>query len=72
MHIFKVRGEYSFAGFKVPVKMFCELGGVYSYFTDIAGPVNSGSSEPYAVIDTPLYPHSLSFIGVLGVAIFPK
>jgi len=71
MHIFKLKGEYSFAGFNVPVKAFCELGVVYSYFTDIEGEVNSGS-RPYSTIDTPEYPHSRGFIGVLGVRIFPK
>jgi len=71
MHIFKIKGEYSFTGLNVPVKAFCELGGVYSYFTDIEGAVNSGSM-PYSIIDTPVYPHSLGFIGVIGVTIFPK
>jgi len=71
MHIIKLNGEYSLSGFKVPVKVFCELGGVYSYFTDIEGDVNSGY-KPYSVINTPVYPHSLSLIGVLGVTIFPK
>jgi hypothetical protein len=71
-HIFKLMGEYSFTGFNVPVKLFCELGGVYSYFTDIDGEVNSGSKYDYSVIDTPLYPHSLGFIGVFGIKIFPK
>jgi len=71
MHIIKLRGEYSLFSFKLPIKVFCELGGVYSYFTDIEGDVNSGY-KPYSVINTPVYPHSLGFIGVLGVAIFPK
>jgi len=71
MHIFKVKGEYSFAGFNVPVKLFCEFGVVNSYFTDIEGAVNSGSM-PYSKIDTPVYPHSRAYIGVLGVSIFPK
>jgi len=71
MHIFKLKGEYSFNGLKVPIKAFCELGMVYSYFTDIQGAVNSGSM-PYSIIETPVYPHSLGLIGVLGVKIFPK
>jgi hypothetical protein len=70
-HIFKFTGEYSFAGFNMPVKLYCEIGGVYSYFTDIDGEVNSGS-KPYSVIDTPVYPHSFGFIGVFGVKLFPK
>jgi hypothetical protein len=79
MHIFKVGGEYSFSGFKIPVKLFCELGGVYSYFTDIdnsipanAGIPNMGSRHPYSIINKPEYPHSISFIMFLGVKVFPK
>ena len=72
MHIFKIGGEYSFTGFNVPVKLFGEVGGVYSYFTNIDGEPNSGSPSSYKVINTPEYPHSLGFIAVLGVRIFPK
>jgi len=72
MHIVRLRGEYSLTGLKVPVKLFAEIGGVYSYFTDIDGDVNSGKPGTYKIIDTPQYPHSLYFIGLLGVQIFPK
>ena len=72
MHIIKLRGEYSFKGFKVPVSLFAEIGGVYSYFTDIEGETNSGTPEPYRIINTPQYPHSLYFIGLIGARIFPK
>jgi len=71
MHIFKLAGEYSLESLKVPVKVFAEIGGVYSYFTDIEGNVNSGPGT-YRVIDTPQYPHSLSLIGVLGITLFPN
>jgi hypothetical protein len=72
MHIFKLGGEYSLTGFNVPLKVFCDVGTVYSYFTDIDGPVNS-LSFPYSRINNnPQYPESLSFIMVLGVKIFPK
>ena len=74
MHIFKISGEYSLTGFNLPLRIFCELGTVYSYFTNIAGipVVDGGSPGPYSVINTPEYPHSLSFHMVLGVKIFPK
>ena len=72
MHTVRLRGEYSFTGLRAPVRIFCELGGVYSYFTDIEGEVNSGTSGVYSIIDTPQYPHSLRFIGIIGLQIFPK
>jgi len=72
MHILKVRGEYSFAWLKGPVKLFAEIGGVFSYFTDIEGAANSGKRGNYSVINTPQYPHSLSLHGIIGVQIFPK
>ena len=70
MHVFKLRGEYSFTGKKLPLKLISEIGGVYSYFTDTDSPL--GTSGDFNVINTPQYPHSLSFIAFLGVKIFPK
>ena len=78
MHIFKISGEYSFTGMNLPVRVFCELGTVYSYFTNIDGkPVigdasGAGSPGAYSVINTPEYPHSFSFHFVVGIKIFPK
>jgi len=74
MHIVKLRGEYSLTGLKMPVKIFAEVGGVYSFFTDIDQSIepNSGSPNSYKIIDTPQYPQSLYFIGMIGVQIFPK
>ena len=74
MHILRLRGEYSLTSFNVPVRIFCEVGGVFSYFTDIDNNIepNSGFPSSYRIINTPQYPHSLSFIGVLGIQIFPK
>jgi len=70
MNVFKIRGEYSFTGKKVPVRLIGEIGGVYSYFTDTDGEL--GTSGDYSIINTPEYPHSLSFIVFIGVRIFPK
>jgi len=70
MHIFKIGGEYSFTGKKIPIKLLGEIGFVYSYFTDTGLPL--GTSGSYGVIDTPQYPHTLSFILFLGVKLFPK
>jgi hypothetical protein len=70
MHIFKLGGEYSFTGKKLPVKMMGEIGAVYSYFTDSDSEL--GSSGDIRIINTPQYPHSLKFIAFVGVKLFPK
>ena len=74
MHILRLKGEYSLMAFNLPLKIFCEIGGVYSYFTDINSSIkpNSGSPNPYSIINTAQYPHSFRFIGILGIQIFPK
>jgi len=73
-HIVKLRGEYSFTDLKLPFKFFAELGFVNSYFTDIDESImpNSGEPNEFKVIDTPLYPKSFVFIGIIGIQIFPK
>ena len=71
-HILRLRGEYSLVSLKVPIKLFAEIGGVYSYFTDIEGTANSGKKGNYSKINTPQYPHSLSLNTMVGVQIFPK
>jgi len=70
IHVLRLRGEYSLTGFKVPLKAFVEIGGVYSYFTDTDKKV--GEEGAYMPINTPQYPHSLSFIGIIGLKFFPK
>jgi len=70
MHIFKVGGEYSLTGKKMPVKLITEIGAVYSFFTDSDSEL--GTSGDIRIINTPQYPHSLVFIGFVGIQIFPK
>jgi hypothetical protein len=70
MHIFKLGGEYSFTGNKLPIKLLCEIGLVYSYFTDSDSEL--GTSGEITIINTPQYPHSLCFIGFVGIKLFPK
>jgi hypothetical protein len=53
-----------------PIRLVGEAGVVFSYFTNIDGPANSGVKEPYH-IDS-VYPRATSFILTLGVRIFPK
>ena len=73
MHIIRLGGSYSFTGSNLPFSVFAEIGMVYSYFTDIDAniPPNSGRHS-FRRVDTPEYPRSLSFIGTIGVRIFPK
>jgi hypothetical protein len=74
MHIVRLRGEYSLTAMKLPIRAFAEIGGVYSYFTDIDSNIqpNSGRPSVYGRIDTPQYPRALRFIGSIGVQVFPK
>jgi hypothetical protein len=67
-HIIRLGGEISIS--RTPVKLFCEAGYVYSYFTDINGEANSGSPSAYSTINTFEYPQSNAFIVTLGVRIF--
>jgi len=70
IHMIRLRGEYSMTALKVPVRVFMEIGGVYSFFTDTDKKL--GEKGPYKNINTPQYPHSLSFIGIIGIIVFPK
>jgi hypothetical protein len=74
MQILKLRGEHSLASSKLPLSAFAEIGGVYSFFTDIDNSIepNSGRPSAYSRINTAQYPNSLRFIGIIGVQIFPK
>jgi len=72
MHIAKFGGEYALSNFNIPVKFFGEAGVVFSYFSDIEGPVNSGSPSSYSAIDTPEYPRSTAFVITIGVRLFQK
>ncbi|MDR2536428.1 MAG: hypothetical protein LBD29_10410 [Treponema sp.] len=72
MHIVKLGGEYSFTQFNAPITLFGEVGVVFSYFTNIEGPANSGSPSVYSVIDSTEYPHSTSIIATIGIKVFPK
>jgi hypothetical protein len=69
-HILKVGGTHNFSN--IPIKLFGDIGIVYSSFTDIDGEPNSGESFDYKVIDTIEYPKQLSFIVTLGIKISPN
>lgn len=70
-HILKIGADYAFAKSSVPVQIFGEAGVVFSYFTNIAGPANSGSPSGYSLIDTAEYPRSVGLIASFGFRLFP-
>ena len=70
-HIVKIGGDYNLEGFNIPVKLFCDLGLVYSYFTDIDGKPNSGQHQPIHRINTSEYPTQTRFIGTVGFKLYP-
>jgi hypothetical protein len=69
-HIIKIGGDHTYALGKVPVQLFGEAGIVISYFTDIAGPANSGKSSSYSIVDTDEYPKSTTLIMTMGIRLF--
>lgn len=71
IHIFKLGGEYSLKGFKIPVKFFGDAGVVYSYFTDIEGKPNSGKKYRNFKINTSEYPEKTQIIATVGFKLYP-
>ncbi|MDR0668749.1 MAG: hypothetical protein LBF95_01590 [Treponema sp.] len=72
-HILKLGGYHSFNIMGVPPFRFtAEAGLVFSQFSNIDGPANSGKSSPYHMIDTTEYPRRLGVVFTLGIKIFPK
>jgi hypothetical protein len=69
-HIFKLGGAYTFPANLPALTVFGEAGVVYSYFTDIEGPPNSGTPYAWSVIDTDEYPASTGIILTLGFRLF--
>jgi hypothetical protein len=67
-HILKAGAEHTLS--KLPFTAYWEAGVVFSYFTNIDGRANSGSSSPYEIIDTPPYTKSKNIIVTLGIKIF--
>jgi hypothetical protein len=69
MHVVKAGVEWTVP--TQPVSLYAEAGTVYSYFTNINGPANSGSASSFSIINTSEYPHAMRLIVILGVKIFP-
>lgn len=70
-HIFKVGGSFDMQGLNIPVSMFCDMGVVYSYYTDIDGIPNSAQKYPIHRINTSEYPTQTQFITTVGFKIYP-
>lgn len=70
-HIFKVGGSFDMQGLNIPVSLFCDMGVVYSYYTDIDGIPNSAQKYPIHRINTSEYPTQTQFITTVGFKIYP-
>ena len=70
-HIFKVGGSFDMQGLAIPLKLFCDLGVVYSYYTDIDGKPNSGQRYDIHKINTAEYPTQTQFITTVGFKLYP-
>ena len=70
-HIFKVGGSFDMQGLAIPLKLFCDLGVVYSYYTDIDGNPNSGQRYDIHKINTSEYPTHTQFITTVGFKLYP-
>lgn len=70
-HIFKVGGSFDMQGLAIPLKLFCDLGVVYSYYTDIDGKPNSGKRYDIHRINTTEYPTQTQFITTVGFKLYP-
>ncbi|MDR3171091.1 MAG: hypothetical protein LBU17_05595 [Treponema sp.] len=68
-HIIKAGASHTFA--KIPLQVFGEAGVVFSAFTNIEDPANSGSPSSYSFIDTAEYPKSTGIIITIGLRLFP-
>jgi hypothetical protein len=71
-HVLKVGADYTFGRSRLPVQLFGEAGVVFSYFTNIPGPANTGRPSAYTIIDTPEYPRSIALIARLGLTLYPS
>ena len=70
-HIFKVGGSFDMQGLAIPLNLFCDLGVVYSYYTDIDGKPNSGQRYDIHKINTAEYPTQTQFITTVGFKLYP-
>jgi hypothetical protein len=68
LHI--IKGGITHSPRKLPIELSVELGMVFSYWTDIDGNPNDGSSHSYHIIDREPYSKRTGVIAGVGVRIF--
>ena len=62
LNILRLRGDYSFTGSNIPIRVFAEIGTVHSFFAD----------NSFRKINSAQYSETLRFIANVGIQIFPK
>jgi hypothetical protein len=65
-----IKGSITHSLRKLPIELSLEVGMVFSYWTDIDGIPNDGSSYSYHSIDTEQYPKRTGVIAGMGVRIY--
>lgn len=66
-HILTAGCQYNMQHLHIPISIFCDLGLVYSYHTNITDATSSAIHR----IDTSEYPNRLYVLGKIGVKLFP-
>lgn len=66
-HILSLGCKYDMKHINIPINLFCDLGFVYSYHTNIT----AGISSDIQRINTSEYPNSIQVLGRVGVKIYP-
>jgi hypothetical protein len=69
-HILMLGAEHTLEKPTVPIRVFGNFGFVFSYYTDIDGPANSGYASSYSIVDTSYYPKTTGIILTLGFRIY--
>jgi hypothetical protein len=70
-NVVKIGVEHTLAKYKLPIRLFGEIGVVHSFFSDIDGAANSGGKSSFSIVNTPEYPHSTRFIVNIGFVVYP-
>jgi hypothetical protein len=65
-----IKGGITHSPRKLPIELSVEVGMVFSYWTDINGNPNDGSSHAYHTIDNTEYPKRTGVIASIGVHIY--
>ncbi|MDR1445953.1 MAG: hypothetical protein LBI90_03535 [Treponema sp.] len=69
-HIFQIGADHTLESLPLPVRIFGNVGLVYSFYTNIDGKPNSGAEYSWSFINTPEYPKSTAFYLSVGVGLY--